>query len=69
MHSTKAMPGQSSKLLGDGMGLKRGLHRLQGLSHLGFPARVTGVGCVVFPIDEREQALVHPSPPHGREEA
>src|SRR5438128_2504447 len=51
------------------MGVKRHLNRLQGMENLGFPTGATGVGSLVFPIDEREQALVHPVPPHGRKAA
>jgi hypothetical protein len=50
------------------MGVKRHLHRLQGLANLGFPAGATSLGGLVFPIDEREQALVHPPLPPGRED-
>ena len=42
-------------------------HHLHGLSKFGFPTRATRVGHMMFPIDEREQALVHPLPPRGRE--
>jgi hypothetical protein len=56
------------QLLGDRVRLQRALHRLQGLAHLGFPSRATCARGLVFPRDGREQALVHPPPPHGRED-
>ena len=57
--------GLGRKALGERMMAKGNVHSLQCLPYFGFPAGTARVGHVVLPIDQREQELFSPLPPHG----
>jgi len=57
-----------SQPLRDGVLLKRCPHRFQCLLYLGFPSMTPRPRLLVRPIDHREEALVYPLLPLGREE-
>jgi hypothetical protein len=46
---------------------KRGADRLQEPEPLGLPARATRMGGLVCPIDQGQETLPGPPPPHGRQ--
>src|SRR5215471_4488661 len=54
--------------LGDGVSLKRGAHLVQGLLHLRFASAATRARHLLAPIHHRQEALVHPLLPLGRED-
>jgi hypothetical protein len=52
-----------------GVSLKRASHRFQGLLHLGCAAAATRARHLLVPIHHRQEALVHPLLPSGRQDA